>query len=334
MQNRRHFLYGGLSTAAAGLAGASALVGARGSRAAEAPPETTTLRFAKYEATCLAPLYIIEDLLRDEGFTEVHYVLDPEGGYVSRGKVDFGQSFIQATVIGIDAGEPIVALAGVHPGCFEVFARESVRSIRDLKGKNVSVRWDADRVILSIIAASVGLDPAKDINWIVGERSENQDLFADGKFDAFLAWPPEAQELHARNVGLVIFNSTLNQPFSQYFCCLLLGNADFVRRNPIATKRVVRAMVRATDICASRPDWVARRLIDGGFAPQRQYDYVRQGLSDVPYRKWRDYDAEDSIRFYALRLHELGMIKSTPDKIIAKAADWRFLNEVKQEMGI
>ena len=140
--------------------------------------------------------------------------------------------------------------------------------------------------------------------------------------------------MHARNVGHVIFSSTLNQPFSQYFCCLLIGNADFVRRNPIATKRVVRAMVRATDICASKPDWVARRLIDGGFAPQPQYDYVRQGLSDVPYRKWRDYDAEDSIRFYALRLHELGMIKATPDKIIAKAADWRFLNEVKQEMGI
>ena len=259
--------------------------------------------------------------MRDEGFTEVHYVPDPEGDYLSRGKADFGQAFIPFTIIPIDTGEPIIALAGVHPGCFEVFARESIRSIRDLKGKNVSVRSDFDRVIFSIIAASIGLDPAKDINWIVGERSENQDLFADGKFDAYLAWPPEAQELHARNVGHVIFNSTLNQPFSQYFCCLLFGNADFVRRNPIATKRVVRAMVRATDICAWKPDWVARRLIDGGFAPQPQYDYVRQGLSDVPYRKWRDYDAEDSIRFYALRLHELDMIKSTPDKIVAKAAD-------------
>src|SRR5271155_3247894 len=104
MQDRRHFLYGGLSTAAAGLAGASALVGARGSRAAEAPPETTTVRFAKYEATCLAPLYIVEDLLRDEGFTEVNYVLDNEGDYISRGKVDFGQSFIPITILPIDAG--------------------------------------------------------------------------------------------------------------------------------------------------------------------------------------------------------------------------------------
>ena len=142
MQNRRHFLYGSLTAAAAGLAGASALVGARGSRAAQAPPETTTLRFAKYTdgTTCLAPLYIIEDLLRDEGFTEVRYVTDPEGDYLSHEKADFGQSFIQATIIDIDASEPIVALAGVHPGCFEMFARESIRSIHDLKGKNVSVR--------------------------------------------------------------------------------------------------------------------------------------------------------------------------------------------------
>jgi NitT/TauT family transport system substrate-binding protein len=164
-------------------------------RPAEAPPETTTLRFVKYTdgTTCLAPLYIVEDLLRDEGFTEVRYVTDPGGDYLSHEKADFAQQFIQATIIDIDASKPIVALAGVHPGCFEMFARESIRSIHDLKGKNVSVRYDFDRVVLSIIVASVGLDPAKDINWIVGERSEKQDLFADGKFDAYLAWPPEAQ---------------------------------------------------------------------------------------------------------------------------------------------
>ena len=124
------------------------------------------------------------------------------------------------TIIDIDASEPIVGLAGVHPGCFEVFARESIRSIHDLKGKNVSVRCDFDRVVFSIIVASIGLDPPKDINWIVGERSENAGYFlADGKFDAYLAWPPETQELQARNVGHVIFN-THAQP--AIFAILLL----------------------------------------------------------------------------------------------------------------
>ena len=39
------------------------------------------------------------------------------------------------------------------------------------------------------------------------------------------------------------------------------------------------------------------------------------------------------IRFYALRLHEVGLIKSSPNKIIATATDWRFLNELKELSG-
>lgn len=55
-------------------------------------------------------------------------------------------------------------------------------------------------------------------------------------------------------------------------------------------------------------------------------------MNDVPYGVWRDYDPEDTIRFYALRLQEAGMIKSTPQKIIAEHTDWRFLNELKREL--
>jgi NitT/TauT family transport system substrate-binding protein len=55
-------------------------------------------------------------------------------------------------------------------------------------------------------------------------------------------------------------------------------------------------------------------------------------MKDVPYARWRDYDAEDTLRFYALRLHEAGMIRSSPQKIIATGTDWRFLNELKREL--
>jgi NitT/TauT family transport system substrate-binding protein len=33
-----------------------------------------------------------------------------------------------------------------------------------------------------------------------------------------------------------------------------------------------------------------------------------------------------------LRLHEAGMIESSPNKIIAEGTDWRFLNEIKREL--
>jgi NitT/TauT family transport system substrate-binding protein len=255
---------------------------------------------------------------------------------VGRGDVDFIQGFAATTILSIDAGVPAVMLAGVHLACFELFARESIRSVVDLKGKTVGVSdttgGSSDIVMLKIIAASVGLDPARDINWVSFGSGDPKDLLTDDKIDAFMTFPPWAQELRARRTGHVILNSALDRPWSQYFCCMFIGNADFVRRNPIATKRVVRAMLRATDICSAKPDWVAQRLVDRGFTPR--YDYARQGLDDVSYRSWREYDAEDAVRFYALRERELGMIKSSPDKIIAAGTDWRFLKEVRKEFGI
>ena len=47
---------------------------------------------------------------------------------------------------------------------------------------------------------------------------------------------------------------------------------------------------------------------------------------------WRDYDAEDSVRFYALRMKETGMIKSSPQEVIANGTDFRFVEELKREL--
>ena len=55
-------------------------------------------------------------------------------------------------------------------------------------------------------------------------------------------------------------------------------------------------------------------------------------MKDVPFGRWRQYEAEDTVRFYALRLHEAGVIKSNPAKIIAQGTDWRFLEELKREL--
>ena len=142
--------------------------------------------------------------------------------------------------------------------------------------------------------------------------------------------PPDPQNLRARNIGHVIVDSALDRPWSQHFCCVLIATKEFVRKYPAATKRVLRAILKATDFCASNPAAVARQLVDGRFTAN--YDYALQTLNEVWYNKWREYDAEDSVRFYSLRLREAGMIKSAPAKIIADGTNWRFLNELKREL--
>jgi NitT/TauT family transport system substrate-binding protein len=111
---------------------------------------------------------------------------------------------------------------------------------------------------------------------------------------------------------------------------MLLGNREYVRTHPVATKRVLRAILKATDLCVTEPARVARQIVDRGFTPR--YDYALQTLRENGYDKWREYDAEDTIRFYALRLRDVGFIKSSPQKIIADGTDWRFLNELKREL--
>jgi NitT/TauT family transport system substrate-binding protein len=181
-----------------------------------------------------------------------------------------------------------------------------------------------------LMAAQVGLDPVKDINWITDPKVKPIERFVNGEIDAFLGFPPESQELRARHIGRVLVNTAIDRPWSQYFCCMLGGNRDYIRKYPVATKRVTRAILKATDLCATQPERAARRLVDGGFTSR--YDYALQTLTENPYDKWREYDAEDSVRFYALRLHEVGLIKSGPQKIIADGTDWRFLDEVKREL--
>ena len=114
----------------------------------------------------------------------------------------------------------------------------------------------------------------------------------------------------------MVVNSGLDRPWSQYFCCMVVGNREFVRKHPVATKRALRAILKATDVCALEPERAARFLVDKGFATH--YDYALQTMQEIPYGKWREYDPEDTVRFYALRLHEAGMIKSGPQKIIAQ----------------
>jgi NitT/TauT family transport system substrate-binding protein len=304
--------------------------------AAAQPLETKTIKLVQIPGICVAPQYIADELLRAEGFSDVQYVYvaDGAGTYkvLASGEADISMAFVAPFLIQVDAGSPIVMLAGIHVGCFELVGTEKVRSIRDLKGTTVAVLGlgSAPHVFIASMAAHVGLDPQKDIQFVAHPPADGMRLLSEGKVDAYLGFPPDPQMLRAKKIGHVVVNSSVDRPWSQYFCCIATGNRDFVRKHPQATKRALRAILKATDVCALEPARAARTMVDKGFTPN--YDYAAEAMRQVPYDKWRTYDPADTVRFYALRLHEAGMIKSTPQKILAQGADWRFLNELKKEL--
>jgi NitT/TauT family transport system substrate-binding protein len=275
-------------------------------------------------------------LLRAEGFTDVLYI--PMQGTVgveralASGEADIGGHFAAPVILRLEAGDPIVMLGGEHVGCFELLGSERIRTISDLKGRSVAVPAldPSPYAFLASMAAYVGLDPRKDINWVKHRPGEAMQLLAEGKIDAYLGFPTEPQELRAKKIGRVVVNSAVDRPWSQYFCCMLTGKREFVRKHPIATKRAIRAILKSAEICAVAPEKVARSILGKGIA--KNYDYALDAIKSLPYGRWREYDAEDTARFWALRLREAGMIKSSPQKIISQGTDWRLWKELRKEL--
>jgi NitT/TauT family transport system substrate-binding protein len=312
-----------------------------GSVAAEPPPETTTLRLFRRAAACWAPQYVAEELLRAEGFTKVQYLKGKGVKHgeklLSSGQLDLSLGFASRNILRADAGDPYVFLSGLHAGCFALLGSDRVRSVRDLKGKTV---WSGpfigagSHVFFSIIVAYLGLDPLKDINYAWVSKAEAMRLFTEGKIDAFMSSAPGPQQLRPKNIGRVLVDTNVDRPWFQYFCCMVVGNREFVRRNPVATKRALRALLKANGICAREPELAARTLVEKKVRKASEYKYIVQAMKEIPYGKWREYNPEDTIRFYALLLREVGMIKSSPQEIISQNTDWRFLRELKKELNL
>ena len=318
------------------LAGTAAMLGIRSGRAAaEPPPETTRIRIHDSAITCFAPEFPAVELLKAEGFTDIQFIKTPlaEGPNeaLAAGKIDMTMNDTAAFLMGLDSGMPITLLAGIHTGCWELFGHEPIRSLRDLKGRTVAAPDKSSRqAFVAAMVASVGLDPRKDIKWINHEPQESMRLFAEGKIDALMGFAPEPQELRSKKIGRVLLNTLTDRPWSQYFCCLAGAHQDFVRKHPVATKRALRALLKTADLCVSQPATIARMLVDRGVASN--YDYTLQSVREIGYRKWREYDPEDTVRFWGLRLQELGIVKTSPKKVIAENTNWRFINELRKEL--
>jgi NitT/TauT family transport system substrate-binding protein len=328
--SRRTFLAGACAL------GAAALLDSPRSSAAEPPIEARRIRLLHSPSICFAPQYVAQELLQLEGFEQVEYVAVTTANtslLLAAGQVDVSMQTAPALIPALDAGEPIVVLAGAHAGCYELFGSGRIHAIRDLKGKRVAISafGAGDHIFTASTAAYVGMDPRKDIARVsAGSIAGAMGLFVEEKVDAFIGFPPQPQELRARKIGHVVVDTAHDRPWSQYFCCMVAANRGFADKHPVATKRALRAILKAADICAQQPQRAARYMAKRGYEPR--YEIGLEVLRALPYDRWRQYDPADTLRFYALRLYESGMIKSTPQKLLAQGADWRFLNELKKEL--
>jgi len=145
-----------------------------------------------------------------------------------------------------------------------------------------------------------------------------------------VAFPPISMDLRVKGIGNVVINSLTDPPWSNYYCCTAFAKRSWLEQHPAAAKRALRAMFKGADAVHKDPEGAARFVVDRGYTPN--FDYACDLLKEMPYDVWRDYDPVDSVRFYALRLKEAGLIDATPEQILERGTEFRYLKQLRKEM--
>ncbi len=342
MITRREVLRRGVGAAAALTGGGflAAWTSARTSQLAPsptplAPPETSTMRITC--APCDAPIMAAERYLRDEGFTTIEITDASTASVFASGRAEMGIMFPPSIANFLQEGPPrVVVLGGLHPGCAEIWAQQSIGSVKDLRGRTIVVRSkalsDLAYSYTAVVLKNAGVDP-KDVNFVVQADADLVKLYTEGKNDAVFVATTGAAALKANpaNKGHIIHSQVMDEPWSKLDCCMLVTTLGWYRANPIAAKRAVRAIFRSADaLSADRADAVKLATDKGLFGGANNFANVRTAANMVPVN-WRELDAEKSLRFYGALLAGVGLMKISVDEF-AKALDLRILGELRTEL--
>ena len=298
------------------------------------PPETTTIRLTA--GACDSAIFGAEKYLREEGFTSVTISDTATLTAMAAGNADMGNAFPQAFFSSVESGPKAVSLGGLHPGCIEIWAQPGIASVKDLKGRSITVTSKAllnlSYTWLAMALKQAGVDP-KDVNFVVQADADHLKLYLDGKSDAVFVATTAAAALKANpaNKGKMIYSQVMDEPWKSTNCCFIMASEPWYRANPIAAKRAMRAIYRTADtLPADRADAAKLATDKGLFGGAPALANVREAANMVPL-DWRTYDPEKAVRFYAPLLTDVGVLKASTADLL-KAVDLKIFKELSTEL--
>ena len=189
---------------------------------------------------------------------------------------------------------------------------------------------NTEHTFIASILAYVGIDPQKEVHWVTHPFETSTQLFAEGQ-----SMPSRRNRPNRKNFGRcrsAMCSSTARStgPGPSITAAWCIRTRRLSSSTPERPNGCCGPSLKAADLCTADRNTPTRYLVEKGYTTH--YAYARETMQDVVYRQWREYNPEDTVRFYALRMQEAGMIRSTPQKIIAQGTDWRFFNALKKEL--
>src|SRR6266545_5541375 len=300
------------------------LLGGCGKHPESSQPDNTgagpvKVRVGYIGLTCEAPIFtaVEEGFFKEEGL-EVSLVKCEWANYkdvLALGGYDVTHHLVMYFLKPIEQGLDVKFTGGIHRGCLRVqaSAKGNIRSIRDLRGKRIGVpgMGTPPFIFANRVLGAQGIDPRKDITWLVFPAGELGLALDKGEVDAVANSEPIGSLLLADGKVRNIADQAADAPYRDEYCCAVLVNGKFLARNPKASAAATRALLKAAKWVETNPAAAAKLSVEGKYLAST----VEQNTVAISHLRYVPSvaGAQTAVRLAAAEMKTAGMLSPSTD---------------------
>ena len=269
--------------------------------------------------TCEAPIFTAYEkgFFKEEGL-DVTLVKCEWANYkdvLALGGFDVTHHLIMYFLKPIEQGLDVKFTGGIHRGCLRVQALTNgkINSIADLRGKRIGVpgMGTPPFIFANRVLGAHGIDPGKEISWLVFPAGELGLALQKGEVDAVADSEPIGSLLLADGKIKNVADQATDAPYKDEYCCAVLVNGKFLAANPKAAAAATRALLKGAKWVEKNPAAAARMSVEKKYlASNPELNTVAIGnLKYAPSVS----GAETAVKSAAAEMKRAGMLSSTTD---------------------
>src|SRR5881628_1554665 len=281
--------------------------------------DSNKVRVGYIGLTCEAPIFsaVEKGFFKEEGL-DVSLVKCEWANYkdvLALGGFDITHHLVMYFLKPVEQGLDVKFTGGIHRGCLrvQVAANGKIRTVKDLRGKRIGVpgMGTPPFIFANRVLGANGIDPSKEITWLVFPAGELGLALDKGEVDAVADSEPIGSLLVAQGKVRNIADQAADKPYADEYCCAVLVNGKFLARNPKASAAATRALLKAAKWVEANPKAAAKLSVEGKYLAST-VDQNTIAISHLRYVPSVS-GAQIAVRLAAAEMKTAGMLSPTTD---------------------
>ncbi len=295
------------------------------------------VKIAYLGLTCEAAMFVAQEKgFYDEEGIDVEFVKTDWDGLrdgLGLGRFDANYTLIMYVLKPIEQGLDVRITGGIHTGCLRVHAGESsgIETVADLRGKRIGIPTMGSPPFLfaSRALAGAGMDPRKDVEWVVVAPDVSGLALKNGTIDAIADSEPIGSILTAQNKVRVVADQAADAPYKDEYCCAVVVNGGFAKRDPTTAAKVTRALMKGARWVAENPTAAANLSVEKKYVASSA-ELNAHAISKLNYLPAVSA-CRDSIGLASREMKTAGLLNTSTDPAELARRAWLDLDGVTDE---